>query len=102
LVDSYAPPTGATFDIATAGTRNGSFEHSEDIVLAADGTSTFRVLYTPTTVRLEKVADGSTARGTPNWWLADHGLASDATDTDGDGRHEWEEYAAKTDPQNPD
>jgi arylsulfatase A-like enzyme len=102
LVNSYVPPTGATFDIAKAGTRDGSFAHSEDIVLAADGTSTFRVLYTPTTVRLEKVPDGSTARGTPNWWLADHGIASDATDTDGDGRHEWEEYAAKTDPQNPD
>lgn len=44
--------------------------------------------------------------GTPEWWLAEHGLmaggfpAQELEDADGDGSRNWEEYVAGTDPTN--
>ncbi len=46
-------------------------------------------------------------RGTPEYWLASHGLTNDTfavaeqTDYDADGMQTWEEYVADTDPSNP-
>jgi hypothetical protein len=37
--------------------------------------------------------------GTPNWWLALHGVGEDYDD--GDGVQAWKEYVADTDPTNP-
>ncbi len=45
----------------------------------------------------------STANGTPYWWLARYGLATNETGDeyeDGDGLHAWQEYIAGTDPTN--
>ena len=46
--------------------------------------------------------------GTPEWWLADHGLlgdgdleAAEAADADGDGFANWKEHAAGTAPDDP-
>lgn len=51
---------------------------------------------------------GLGAQGTPEWWLADHGLTNCATladdeqaDADNDGFANWKEYAAGTDPGDP-
>lgn len=46
------------------------------------------------------------AQGTPHWWLADHGYSNDfdvaeASDDDVDGFTAGQEYAADTDPGNP-
>jgi hypothetical protein len=45
-------------------------------------------------------------RGTPEWWLAQHGWTNDfnaaeTTDADCDGLLNWQEYCAGTDPANP-
>ena len=52
--------------------------------------------------------DFTTSQGTPNLWLYQHGLVvegdfetADLGDHDSDGRKNWEEYQAGTDPNNP-
>ncbi len=45
-------------------------------------------------------------RGTPEWWLAGHGLTNapsgeETSDTDFDGMQAWQEFVAGTDPTNP-
>lgn len=45
------------------------------------------------------------ARGTPHWWLAEHGYgddfdAAEETDEDNDGHQAWQEYVAQTNPTN--
>jgi len=48
------------------------------------------------------------ARGTPEWWLAQHGLTNDSpdheelTDSDGDGLAAWQEFVADTNPNQAD
>lgn len=96
LPAGFTAANGDRFTIISAGSVNGFFSNADGMI-EKDGHH-FRIHYSADKVELEKVA--VTAMGTPQWWLDLHGLASDLTDTDGDGFKEWEEYIAGTLPNN--
>ena len=96
---AYTPLTDDTFTIVTADSISGRFPHADDMI-EADGHH-FRITYAATTVTLQKVA--VTAKGTPLWWLTDHGLGTDdLSDSDNDGIPTWKEYIAGTNPSDND
>ncbi len=94
LPTGFSAANGDRFTIVSASSVTGTFNNADGMLQS--GEHHFRVHYTATAVELEKVA--VTAQGTPHWWLEEHGLATDQTDTDGDGLDAWEEYIAGTDP----
>jgi len=94
---TYTPVENDTYTIITANTISGRFQHADDMI--ESGGHHFQITTATQEVTLQKVA--TTAKGTPLWWLTDHGLGTDdLTDPDGDGISSWEEYIAGTDPQN--
>jgi hypothetical protein len=94
LPAGFSAAYGERFTILSADSISGTFSNADGML--ETGGHHFRIHYAAGTVELEKVA--VTAQGTPHWWLDDHSLATDLTDTDGDGLAAWQEYITGTDP----
>lgn len=99
LDPGYTPVSGDVLTVVTADSVTGRFEHADDIVIV-DGYQ-FKINYNAQDVTLEAI--GVTSNGTPFSWLDLHGLgpdyeANDLADTDGDGKLNWQENLAGTDP----
>lgn len=93
---AYTPVTDDSFTIITADSITGRFIHADDMI--EESGHHFRITYAAQAVTLQKVA--TTAKGTPLWWLTDHGLGTDdLSDSDNDGVVSWEEYIAGTHPK---
>ncbi len=101
----FTPTAGDTFEILTADTLSGTFDHVDDLVMGSDGTP-FTISYTGNVVTL-MVTTLVTSNGTPYAWLDAYDLvtegdyeAADLSDTDFDGYLAWQEYILGTVPTN--
>jgi hypothetical protein len=108
--DTGWQPAGSRHEVAGEPVAYYHFsEWSGDTDLIEFGTPSSSVV----TVRMDRAAAllGHFAAnlaplGTPEWWLAGHGLteggfaASELLDSDGDGMKNWEEFVADTNPTN--
>lgn len=88
-----------TFVISEIGSGQISNVVVDGVSIGATNTYTFTNVTNAHTIMAYAVAT-KTDNNVPYSWLTANGLASDTTDTDGDGRLEWQEYAAGTDPNN--
>jgi hypothetical protein len=110
LVDTGWQPAGSRHDVVgVPDAYYHLYEWSGDTDLIESGTPVSSVV----TVRMDRAAAllGHFAAnlaplGTPEWWLAGHGLseggfaASELLDSDGDGMKNWKEFVADTNPTN--
>lgn len=88
LADGFSPQQGDTFTILTAASISGRFDHADDTVFASDGTTAFRIHYSPTSVTLEAQSSLSAAETWRQQWFSqttNSGNAADHVDFDKDG-----------------
>ena len=100
LDDAFVPAADDTFTIITADSIIGRFQHADDSI-EVNGHH-YRLKYNAQSVELEKVT--TTSKGTPHWWLDQHGLntadyeAIELEDRDQDGQLNWQEWVTGSDP----
>ena len=88
-----------TFVISTIGSGAISNVVVDGVSIGVTNSYTFTNVTNAHSIMAYAVAT-KTDNNVPFTWMAAHGLTSDTTDVDGDGRLEWQEYAAGTDPNN--